>query len=170
LVCVAFIPTVLNKIPLATLAAILIFTGYKLIKLPIIISLYKKGWNQFIPFMITIVAILATDLLIGILIGMFSALIFILRVNFISAVMVGNKENNYLVSLRKDVSFLNKPIIKRKLEKIPRNSNVLIDTTRADYVDNDVLDVINEYLEHASLKNISVEVKKNDNRNQSPNS
>jgi len=170
LVCVAFIPTILNKIPLATLAAVLIFTGYKLIKLPMIISFYKKGWDQFIPFIITIVAILATDLLIGILIGMFSALIFILRVNFVSSVMVGNIENNYLISLRKDVSFLNKPIIKSKLENIPRNSNVIIDASRADHVDNDIMDVINEYLEHASLKNISVEVKKNDNKPQSPNS
>jgi MFS superfamily sulfate permease-like transporter len=162
LFCAALIPTLLNKIPLAALAAILIFTGYKLIKLPIIVSMYKKGWDQFIPFTITIIAIIATDLLIGILIGMVAAMIFIIRVNFISAIMVGNNENNYLIRLRKDVSFLNKPIIKSKLESIPRNSFVIIDTTKADYVDKDIIDVINDYLEHASLKNITVEIKKND--------
>lgn len=162
LVCAALIPTLLNKIPLAALAAILIFTGYKLIKLPIIVSMYKKGWDQFIPFTITIIAILATDLLIGIVIGMLTAMIFIIRVNFISAVMVGNNESNYLIRLRKDVSFLNKPIIKSKLENIPKNSFLIIDTTRADYVDKDIIDVINDYLEHAPLKNIRVEIKKND--------
>jgi MFS superfamily sulfate permease-like transporter len=162
LVCAALIPTLLNKIPLAALAAILIFTGYKLIKLPIIVSMYKKGWDQFIPFTITIIAILATDLLIGIVIGIITAMIFIIRVNFISSIMVGNDDNNYLIRLRKDVSFLNKPIIKNKLEGIPKNSFVIIDTTRADYVDKDIIDVINDYLEHASLKNITVEIKKND--------
>lgn len=162
MVCAVLIPSLLNKIPLAALAAILIFTGYKLIKLPIIISMYKKGWDQFIPFTITIIAILATDLLIGIVIGMVTAMIFIIRVNFISSITIGNDENNYLIRLRKDVSFLNKPIIKSKLENIPRNSFLIIDTTRADYVDKDIIDVINDFLEHAALKNISVEIKKND--------
>jgi MFS superfamily sulfate permease-like transporter len=74
---------------------------------------------------------------------------------------VVNDANKYLFRLRKDVSFLNKPIIKKKLEEIPENAFVIIDTTRADFIDQDVADTVNEYLKHAPLKNIKVEIKKN---------
>lgn len=160
LVSVAFIPTILNKIPLAALAAILIFTGYKLAKIPLIKEFYHKGWDQFVPFMVTIIAILLTDLLVGIVIGIFVGLFYMVRSNFRSSVLVVHDDNRYLVRLRKDVSFLNKPIIKRKLEKVPEDSYVMIDATRADFIDKDVIDVVNEFLQHAHLKNIRVDVKK----------
>jgi MFS superfamily sulfate permease-like transporter len=159
-VCVAFIPGILNMIPLSALAAILIFTGYKLAKIPLIREFYNKGWDQFVPFVVTIIAILFTDLLIGIVIGLIVGLFYMIRSNFRSSVLVVNDSNKYLVRLRKDVSFLNKPIIKRKLEEVPENSYVLIDATRADFIDKDVIDVVNEFLQHAELKNIRVEVKK----------
>ncbi|WP_315819718.1 hypothetical protein [Paraflavitalea speifideaquila] len=95
--------------------------------------------------MITVVAILFTDLLVGILIGCCVGLIFVLRSNFKSAVFVVNDENKYLFRLRKDVSFLNKPIIKRKLEEVPENSYVLIDAARADFIDKDVIEVIEDF-------------------------
>jgi MFS superfamily sulfate permease-like transporter len=158
--CVAFIPAVLNKIPLSALAAILIFTGYKLVKVPLIREFYNKGWDQFVPFMVTIVAILFTDLLVGIVIGIIVGLFYMVRSNFRSSVLVVHDQNKYLVRLRKDVSFLNKPIVKRKLEEVPENSYVLIDATRADFIDKDVIEVVNEFLQHAHLKNIRVEVKK----------
>jgi MFS superfamily sulfate permease-like transporter len=82
------------------------------------------------------------------------------RSNFKSSVLVVNDHNKYLVRLRKDVSFLNKPIIKRRLEEVPENSYVIIDATRADFIDKDVIEVVNEFLLHAHLKNIKVEVKK----------
>ncbi len=160
LLCVALIPTVLNKIPLSALAAILIFTGYKLVKIPLIKEFYHKGWDQFVPFSVTIIAILFTDLLVGIVIGILVGLFFMIRSNFRSSVLVVNDHDKYLVRFRKDVSFLNKPIIKRKLEEIPEDSYVLIDATRADFIDKDVIDVVNEFLHHAHLKNIRVEVKK----------
>jgi MFS superfamily sulfate permease-like transporter len=160
LVCVAFIPTVLNKIPLSALAAILIFTGYKLAKLPLIREFYQKGWDQFVPFVVTVIAILFTDLLIGIIIGIIVGLFFMIRSNFRSSVLVVHDHDRYLVRLRKDVSFLNKPIIKRRLEEVPENCYVLVDATRADFIDKDVIDVINEFLLHAHLKNIRVDVKK----------
>jgi MFS superfamily sulfate permease-like transporter len=75
-------------------------------------------------------------------------------------VLLVNDRNNYLFRLRKDVSFLNKPLIKQRLESVPSNSFVIIDATRADFIDKDVIEVINEYLAHAHLKNIRVEVKK----------
>lgn len=161
LVCVIFIPGLLNKIPLSALAAILIFTGYKLVKIPLIKEFYHKGWDQFVPFMITIVAILLTDLLVGIIVGIMVGLFFMIRSNFRSSVLVINDENNYMFRLRKDVSFLNKPIVKRKLEKVPEGSYVIIDTSRADFLDKDIIDTINEFLAHADLKQIRVDVKKN---------
>lgn len=157
---VLFIPGLLNMIPLSALAAILIATGYKLAKPALFREFHKKGWDQLVPFVATIVAILLTDLLIGILVGMGVSLFFLLRSNFHSAVMIVHDENKYLVRLRKDVSFLNKPIIKERLEQVPENSYVLIDITRADFIDKDIIDVINEFMHHAGLKNIRVEVKK----------
>ncbi|HTL08827.1 MAG TPA: SulP family inorganic anion transporter, partial [Chitinophagaceae bacterium] len=158
--CVSFIPGFLNLIPFASLAAILIYTGYKLTKLSIFREFYQKGWDKFLPFCITIVAILFTDLLIGILIGCCVGIFFLLRSNFKSAVLMVKDQDRYLIRLRKDVSFLNKPIIKRTLEKLPEDSSVLIDATRADFIDRDVIEVIEDFIKHAHLKDIKVELKK----------
>lgn len=164
--CVMLIPDILNKIPLSALAAILIFTGYKLAKLPLFKEFYDKGLDQFLPFTVTIMAILLTDLLVGILVGIIVALLFMVFVNFRSNIMVVNNENNYLVKLRKDVLFINKPVLKLALEKIPNNAHVLIDSSNADFIDKDILDVIQEYRKHAGLKNITVEIKGNDHKKQ----
>ncbi|HEY2647696.1 MAG TPA: SulP family inorganic anion transporter [Puia sp.] len=160
LLSVLFIPGLMNKIPLSALAAILIMTGYKLIKPAIFKEVYQKGWDQFVPFTITIIAILFTDLLAGIIIGTLIALFSLIKSNFKSAVMVVHDDNKYLVRFRKDISFLNKPIVKEKLETVPADAFVLIDMTRADFIDKDIIDVVNEFLQHAHLKNIVVEIKK----------
>lgn len=162
--CVALIPSLLNKIPLSALAAVLIYTGYKLAKPSLFIGLWKKGFDQFMPFIITVVAIIFTDLLVGIVIGIVAGLFFILRSNFKSAVFVVNDNNRFLFRLRKDVSFLNKPILKRKLEEVPENSSVIIDATRADFIDKDIIEVINDFIQHAHLKNIKVELKKSEQK------
>jgi MFS superfamily sulfate permease-like transporter len=159
LLCVCFIPAILNRIPLAALAAILIFTGYKLAKVSLFMSFYKRGWDQFIPFVVTIAAILMTDLLKGIVIGIIVGLFYMVRSNFRSSVLVVNDNNKFLFRLRKDVSFLNKPLIKQKLEQVPQDAYVLIDATRADFIDKDVIEEINDFMTHAHLKNIRVEVK-----------
>ena len=160
LLSVAFIPHLLNCIPLSCLAAILIYTGYKLAKPSIFKAIYKKGWDQFMPFLITVIAIVFTDLLKGIFIGVGVGLFFVIRSNFKTAVFIVSDEKKYLFRLRKDVSFLNKPIIKQKLEQIPEHSSVLIDASRADFIDKDVIEVIEDFLLHAHLKNIAVEIKK----------
>lgn len=157
--CVLLIPVVLNKIPLAALAAILIFTGYKLAKVSLFRDFYQKGWDQFVPFVITIAAILSTDLLKGVLIGIAVGLFYMVRSNFRSSVFVVHDRDKFLFRLRKDVSFLNKPIIKRKLEEVPENAYVLIDATRADFIDKDVIEEVNNFMLHAHLKNIRVEIK-----------
>jgi MFS superfamily sulfate permease-like transporter len=161
LLCAALIPNLLNKIPLSALAGILIFTGYKLAKITLFKEFYQKGLNQFIPFCVTIIAILFTDLLIGISIGIAVSMIFIIRSNFKTAVLVVYDNNNYLIRFKKDVSFLNKPIIKSELELVPENANLVIDVARAEYIDKDVIDEVNSFLYHAHLKNIKVALRTN---------
>ena len=158
---VVFIPTIINLIPLSSLAAILIYTGYKLAKIPLFVEHYKKGIDQFIPFIVTIISILLTDLLIGISIGIATGVLFTLRSNFKSSILMVNNESHYLIRLKKDVSFLNKPIIKSTLEKIPANTRILLDASRADFIDQDIIDVIKEFKENAGFKNITLEVEKN---------
>jgi len=160
LLSVAFIPKILNLIPLAALAAVLIYIGYKLARPVLFKKFYQKGPDQFIPFVVTIAAILFTDLLMGILIGIAVGIFFVLRSNFKTSVFVVHDKKKYLFRLRKDVSFLNKSILKRKLEQVPQDSLVYIDALRADFIDKDVIEVINDFLKHAHLKNIRVEVKK----------
>jgi MFS superfamily sulfate permease-like transporter len=118
------------------------------------------------PFIITIVAILLTDLLKGVMVGMVTGLFFVLRSNFKTAVFVVNDMNNYLFRLRKDVSFMNKPIIKNKLEEVPENAYVLIDASRADFIDKDIVEVIEDFMIHAPLKNIRVDLKRSTYKDQ----
>lgn len=164
LIAVMMIPHVLNLIPLSSLAAILIFTGYKLAKVTLFKDYYHKGWDQFVPFVVTIAAILLTDLLVGIMVGIGVGLFFMIRSNFRSSVFVVHDDNKYLVRLRKDVSFLNKPIVKRKLDAVPQGAFVLIDATRADFIDKDIIEEVNNFIEHAKDKNIRVEVKTSEHK------
>ena len=160
LVCVAFVPNILNMIPKAALAAILIFTGYKLAKPSIIRSYYQKGWEQFMPFIVTLLAIVFTDLLTGVLIGIGLGIFYIIRSNFRTSVFIVNDKDHYLIRLRKDISFFSKPVLKNKLESLPGNCSLMIDLTRAEFIDKDVIDTINEFMQHAHLKNIKVNLKK----------
>lgn len=166
LVAVAFIPTLLNLIPKAALAAVLVYTGFKLTKPALYKSFYKKGWDQFVPFVVTVLAILRTDLLTGVLIGIGVGLFFVIRSNFRTAVSMANDGKNYLFRLRKDVSFLNKPLLRNKLEEVPDGAKVIIDATRADFIDRDVVEVIEDYMLHAPLREITVELKFNPVRSQ----
>lgn len=158
---VILIPFMLNAIPYAALSAILILTGYKLVKPTIFKDLYRLGFDQLIPFLVTVSAILITNLLMGILIGIIVSFIFILYSNFKSSIIIVNKENDYLLRFRKDVSFLNKASVKKMLDKIPANSQALIDVSKADFIDKDVIEVLNDFKFNANLKKIKVEIKKN---------
>ena len=156
--CVAFIPVLLNMIPKTALAAILIFTGYKLAKPALFRFYYKKGWDQFLPFVLTVIAILATDLLKGVIIGIGVGLFFAFRSNFRKAVFVVKDDKKYLFRLRKDVSFLNKAIVKQNLERVPDGAQVVIDALRADYIDKDIVEVIEDFIIQAPLRNIDVQL------------
>jgi MFS superfamily sulfate permease-like transporter len=161
LLSVSLIPALLNQIPKSALAAVLIFTGYKLAKPSLFVGYYKKGWGQFLPFTGTIIAILATDLLKGVIIGIGIGIVFVIISNFRTAILIINDKNRYLFRARKDISFLNKSILKRGLAKVPADSYVLIDVSRADFIDKDIIEIIEDFQKHASLDNIQVEIKQN---------
>lgn len=163
LLCAALIPALLNKIPLAALAAILLLTGYKLSK-P---ALYKKWWSrgvyQFIPFIVTILAIIFTDLLKGVALGMVFSIFFILRENLKFAYYFERKkyaEGDIIhINLAQEVSFLNKAAVKMTLEHLPENSYVIIDATQTNYIDLDVMELIREFqTEKAAERGIRLEL------------
>lgn len=155
---VVFFAQYLNMIPLSCLAAILLQTGYKLAKPRALMEFYRKGWNQFLPFAITIVAILMTDLLEGIIIGMGVGLFFVLRANFHEAITLTHHSGHYLLRLHKDVSFLNKALLRKYLSEIANDSELVIDGTRALFIDQDILETIADFLLAASDRNIVVEI------------
>jgi MFS superfamily sulfate permease-like transporter len=159
LVTAFLIPGLLNKIPLACLAAILIMVGYKLAKPSLILSMYQKGKDQFIPFAVTVLAILLSDLLIGITIGILVGLFFVLKTNFHRALFSVSENGNYLIRLTKDVSFLNKALLRETFKEIPEGSKVIIDGSRSAFIDQDILETINDFRESAINRDISVELK-----------
>lgn len=162
LIAVFTIPQWLNLIPLSALASILIITGYKLANPSIFKSIFSKGWSQFLPFLITIIAIVFTDLLIGIGIGLIVGLYFVLRSNFNEAISLTNDDDlNYLLKLNKDVSFLNKSVLRKALDTIPNNATLIIDGGNTQFIDHDIIETLENFQQHASIRNIEVEIKKN---------
>jgi MFS superfamily sulfate permease-like transporter len=120
---------------------------------------YEKGFNQFAPFAMTVGAILMTDLLKGMAIGMAVGLFFVSRANYHSAFTLTRDGRNYLLRLQKDVSFLNKAQLRSLLEKIEENGYLVIDGTRANFVDQDIMETIQDFIKAASDYNIRVELK-----------
>ena len=153
----------LNMIPLASLAAILIMVGYKLAKPTLFKQMYKMGWEQFIPFTATVVGILATDLLKGITIGILFGIFYTLRhsyrnSHYMKETITTEKghEVHHLV-LAEEVSFFNKANVIKELEEIPANSKVIIDCSKSKAIAHDVLELIKDYEIHAKTRNITVE-------------
>jgi MFS superfamily sulfate permease-like transporter len=155
-----FIPTLLNTIPLAALAGILILTGFKLTKPAIYREMFRKGWAQFIPFAVTVVAILFTNLLIGIFVGIITGLFFVLKSNFHQAITLVRQGDSYLLRLNKDVSFLNKALLRKTFERIPDGSYLIIDGGYSQFIDADIIDTLEDFVLNAPSRNIRVEVKK----------
>ena len=160
LICVTLIPSILNKIPLAALAAILLMTGYKLCNPALFKKMFQLGKYQWVPFVITVVAIVFTDLLTGVGIGLGVSTL---------ALLYGNYKNSYffhkekhkegeaiLIHLSEEVSFLNKASIKLTFEHLPKNATVIIDAYDSQYIDHDVLELIRDFKEvQAPLRNIT---------------
>ncbi|OXA88722.1 SulP family inorganic anion transporter [Flavobacterium hercynium] len=164
LVSVLSIPTLLNRIPLATLATVLILVGYKLAKPATFIHFWLKGKYQFIPFIATLVFVVATDLLKGVALGIIISVIFVLRGNLKRAYSFKKEEYEdgdvIHIDLAQEVSFLNKAAIKTTLGEIPENSKVIINAEDTEYIAHDVLDLIREFKETRAVDdNIKVKLK-----------
>jgi len=175
LICVISIPGLLNYIPLSSLAAILLLTGYKLCNLSVFSKIIKNGKYQYIPFFVTVLVIIGIDLLglyiplkgEGLLVGVIAGL-----VAAFGAILHGNLKNSYFfhkdqhhegdiikIRLSEEVSFLNKAAIRETLDHMPANSRVVIDASHTDYIDFDVLELIKEFRDiKVPLKKISVKL------------
>jgi len=162
LLSVILLASILNKIPLACLAAVLLVVGYKLAKVSLFKQMYKLGWEQFIPFIITVVAIQFSDLLKGIALGMVVAIFYILRANYRRDYLIHQdkqKEGGLItIRLTEHVTFLNKGSLAIKLAEIENGSHVIIDGTNAHYIDLDILEIIYNFKETSVDKNINVEL------------
>ena len=151
LVSVAFLPMWLNAIPLSCLAAILLVTGVKLVSPALVKQMWNEGRYQFAPFALTVVAIVLTDLLIGVLIGLSVSIAFILDSNmrrpirrFVEKHLGGDVLH---IELANQVSFLNRAALSNALDEVPRDGHVLLDAQNTDYIDPDVLDLIRDFKE-----------------------
>lgn len=153
------IPDVLNLIPLSSLACVLIMVGYKLAHYGLFVRMYEAGRDVFLPFIVTVVAVIFTDLLIGIAIGSLVGLFFVLRANHHSATILVSEGDMYLLKFNKDMSFVNKAELKDALSRVPDNVRLYIDGTRAMFIDHDIYDIINDFQSSASLRGITVELK-----------
>ncbi|MFY7840184.1 MAG: SulP family inorganic anion transporter [Lacibacter sp.] len=163
LLAVVSIPTILNKIPLAALAAILIMIGLKLASPKVFKHMWHNGKFQFIPFIVTVLAVVFTDLLKGVGIGLVVSILFILRGNMKLAYFFRkdrHREGELIkIKLAQEVSFLNKAAIKQTLVHLPDNSRVIIDASETVYIDHDVLELIKDFVEFTSAdKNIKVDL------------
>lgn len=149
LICALFFPYILNLIPLSSLAAILIITGYKLANPNIFMAYLKKGYDQFIPYLATVFGILFTDLLIGICIGLSISIVFILKNHYQKPLHISKekafKDKILRINLAEQVSFLNRVSIKKTLDTLPEQAMVIIDATNTNFIDNDVIEIIKDF-------------------------
>lgn len=164
LIFVGLLPTVLNMIPLAVLASILFVVGYKLAKPAIVMEVFRKGLGQFIPFIVTILGIVFTDLLMGIGMGMVCALFMILQRNYVGAFDFKLKDveepdhtHRVTMKLNKEVNFLARASVVKALSSIPDGSHVTIDERKNEHIDLDVQEIIDDFIDAAKHRKITVE-------------
>lgn len=163
LLVILFATSLINLVPYCVLAVILVRTGYNLAKPKMIAAVYRQGREQFMPFMITVVAILFTDLLIGVLIGVVYAIYFIIKHTYRAGFVVKEKRDtmnsHFIIELALNVSFLNKKRIMEMLDKMPNNCIVEIIGTDSVYIDRDILEIFQDFKSKAITKNIQLILK-----------
>ncbi len=160
LTCAIFIPHILNLIPLSSLAAILILVGYKLAKPALFRKMYNAGRSEFVPFIVTIVGIIFTDLLIGILLGLAVGVFHILYNNFRKPYVVKTSNENGITKLKLELSenltFLNKASIIETISHLPDDSEVTIDASRAEFIHPDIMEILLDFERNAEFRNIQL--------------
>lgn len=155
---VLLIPGVLNKIPLAALAAILILVGYKLCSVKILRTQWKLGWDQFIPFAVTSIAVVFTDLLTGVGLGLLVGWVFILYRNTKPATSLVSDGSDFLLRVNRDMTFLNKSELKKVLGNVADNSSLILELRRPVYMDYDIQEIFRSFEMMAVQRNISLQI------------
>ena len=163
LLAVVLVPFLLNKIPYASLAAILLVTGYNLTKPKLFRNMWSLGRKQFIPFLITILVILVTDLLVGVSIGLLISVFFIIQNNFKAEYKVIKTMHNGIkteyIKLNSNVTFLNKVKLRKALDEVPEYSVLTIDGSECNFIDYDILEIISEFHSKAHDRHIELHLK-----------
>ncbi|WP_062062357.1 SulP family inorganic anion transporter [Aquimarina longa] len=161
LISVILIPKLLNKIPLSVLAAILFIVGYKLAKPGLFKTMYKLGWKQFVPFIVTVVGIVFTDLLVGIGLGLTVGVVVILIKSFQNSHFLhiedkSNGKHKIKMTLAEEVTFFNKGAILKELDSLPRDTYLELDVRKTRYLDNDIIEILEDFSEKARNRNIDI--------------
>lgn len=159
LVCTLSIPKLLNLIPLATLAAVLIMVGYKLAKPTVFKIMFREGPDQFVPFIITVLAVVFTDLLTGIGIGTLIAMIYILYTNYKGSMSVVRDGKNVMILFNKDIFYFNKSELMQNLAALKSGDVVLIDGSKTTFIDHDIFLTLEEFQAEAKARHINIEFK-----------
>lgn len=157
LLSVLLIPTMLNKLPYACLAAVLLVVGYKLSSRKLIRSVYNEGLTQFLPFIITTLVVVATDILAGVGVGILMSIYFVMKSNRHAAITVVHEGDNWLLRFNKDCSFINKASLKASLRRVPNGAHLIVDGTKALYVDHDIYETLHDFEQMAVHKMITVQ-------------
>ena len=163
LISVILIPTLLNKIPLSVLAAILLIVGYKLAKPALFKQMYKLGWKQSVPFFVTVFGIVFTDLLVGISLGLLVGIVVILlksyqNSHFLHIEDKSNGKHKINMTLAEEVTFFNKGAILKELDRLPRDTYLKIDLIKTRYLDNDIVEILEDFLLKAKERNIDIQL------------
>ena len=169
LIAVITIPQLLNFIPLACLASLLLLIGYKLVTSQKLPEINRKSLPQFLPFSVTIAGIIFSDLLLGIVLGLLAGIISIIVTNNRSAISMARDQQNILVLFIKDVTFMNKPYLKSLLDSFEKGDSVYIDGTRAEFIDHDIFQLLDSFKKDAPYRGIQVEFKGISPHKHSPN-
>src|SRR5690606_11743987 len=163
LISVMLIPTLLNMIPLSVLAAVLFVVGFKLAKPSLFKTMYQMGWKQFVPFIVTVVGLVFTDLLICIALGLAVGIVVILiksyqNSHFLHIEDMGNGQNQIKMTLAEEVTFINKGAILKELDRLPENSYLELDVRKTRCLDNDIVEILEDFSEKAKSKNINIKL------------
>ncbi|WP_411029174.1 SulP family inorganic anion transporter [Spongiimicrobium sp. 3-5] len=163
LTSVILIPKLLNMIPLSVLAAVLFIVGYKLAKPALFKKMYDMGWKQFIPFTVTVLGIIFTDLLIGIGLGLAVGIVVILiksyqNSHFLHLEDKSNGTHKIKMTLAEEVTFFNKGAILKELDQLPENTYLELDVRKTRYLDNDILEILDDFVEKAKNRNINIKL------------
>ena len=163
LISVVLIPTLLNKIPLSVLAAVLFIVGWKLAKPALFKKMYDLGWKQFVPFMVTILGIVFIDLLYGIALGLAVGIAVILIKSFQNSHFLhmerGDTDDGKMkMTLAEEVTFFNKGAILKELNNLPENSYLELDVRKTRYLDNDIIEILEDFAFKAKERNIDIKL------------